>query len=156
MLMWILGGWNIEGHIFHWSIFMHLTISLLHYITNSMPEICQNNFTDLQLCWNIIVTFLYPCLLYDVFHKKEYSHLKSVTVNNQAFKEGWPFLSQGHEKYFSSKYLAVTSNSCKEANWEKKISFKTNASDFVNFGCPCHLAWLSSPLVWVPWLYLHK
>lgn len=122
VLMWILSGQNIDRSF----VGLFSGISQYSFFIKSLikcPGICQNNFIDLELCWNTLITFIISwSSRWHVSYK--YSQLKSGMINIQASKEGWHFLSQGHEKYFSCKHIVITSNSCKEANWEKKISFK--------------------------------
>ena len=128
MLMWILSGWNIDRSF----IGLFSGISQYSFFIKSLikcPEICQNNFIDLELHWNTLITFIISwSSRWHISYK--YSHLKSDMINIQASKEGWHFLSQGHEKYFSYKHIVITSNSCKEANCEKKISFKNECQWF--------------------------
>ena len=128
ILMWILSGWNTDISF----IGLFSGISQYPFFIKSLikcPEICQNNFIDLELCWNTIITFIKS--LSSLWHiSYKYSHLKSDMINIQASNEGWRFLSQGHRNYFSCKYIVITSNSCKEANWKKKISFKDECQWF--------------------------
>lgn len=152
MLMWILSGWNTDISF----IGLFSGISQYPFFIKSLikcPEICQNNFIDLELCWNTVITFIKS--LSSLWHiSYKYSHLKSDMINNQASNEGWRFLSQGHGNYFSCKYIFITSNSCKEANWEKKISFKDECQWF----CESWLSLLFSLAIitssWSLWLGL--
>lgn len=57
MLMWILSGWNIDRYF----IGLFSGISQYSFFIKSLikcPEICQNNFIDLELHWNTLITFI--------------------------------------------------------------------------------------------------